>query len=115
MNFDEFAKHPAIKGITIGGCDRSGRMRRFRRKAHIHTDTGWACFMSNKWLNCSPLLIHELAHAITKLGHVDRWRECVLSLGGTMDAVPGILKSYAKRKRVLTPTPTTGKLFKKGV
>ena len=97
MNFQEFKNHPAVSGITIGGCDRSGRMRRFRAKSHVHVETGHVCFMSNKWIECQALLIHELAHAITKAGHVDKWRKCVEGLGGTIDEVPGILKSYKKR------------------
>jgi len=100
MTFDEFINHPAINGVHVGGCDQRtpGRIRRFRAKAHIH-ENGHACFMSAKWLDCSELLIHELAHAITGHGHDDTWRKKVLELGGTLDEVPNILKSFYKKPR----------------
>lgn len=93
----EMFKRHGVRAF-VGGCVRRGEGSRFRAKAHTHDDK-WICFLSSKWINCKELLIHELAHALTTLGHVDKWREKVLELGGTIKEVPGILKSYEKRTR----------------
>lgn len=84
----------------VGGCYERGEGSKFRAKAHTHTrGEKWICFRSTKWLGCKELLTHELAHALTNHGHTDKWRKKVLELGGTIEAVPGILRSYEKKPR----------------
>lgn len=91
-----------VKGVFVGGCVCRGEGSRFRAKAHAHT-TGdykdWICVLSAKRLTADLLLIHELAHILTECGHTDKWRAKVLELGGTLDPVPGLLRSYQKRPR----------------
>lgn len=82
----------------IGGCYIRGEGSKFRAKAHTHFKEQIICFRSDKWIHRTDLLIHELAHAITKQGHTDKWRAKVLELGGTIEA-NDILRSYEKRKR----------------
>lgn len=92
----------ALKGIFVGGCVERGDGSRFRAKAHAHTSgehKGWMCVLSAKRLESEAIMLHEVAHLITLQGHTDKWRKCVLEIGGTLDAVPGLLSSYRKRKR----------------
>ncbi len=94
--------HPAVAGVFVGGCVERGVGSRFRRKAHAHFQgphKGWICFLSARRLTERMLVLHELAHLLSPGGHDDRWREALLALGGTLDEVPGILKSYQKRVR----------------
>jgi hypothetical protein len=96
----EILKFPEVAGIFVGGCIRRGEGSRFRAKAHAHTDNphmGWICVLSAKRLTCRELMLHEAAHAITGLGHVEAWRKKLIEIGGTLDEVPGILKSYHKK------------------
>lgn len=93
--------HPRVLGVYVGCCVETGR--RFRHKAHAHTDgeyVGWICYLSRKWLHVPEVALHELAHVLTECGHTDRWRAKVLEIGGTLDPVPGILRSYHKVSRV---------------
>lgn len=84
----------------VGGCHLRGDGSKFRAKAHAHYESRTICFRSDKWLGCQELLIHELAHITSNVrGHIDRWRNEVLRLGGTIKEVPGILKSYEKKRR----------------
>lgn len=83
----------------IGGCFLRGVGSKFRAKAHAHPKERIICFRSDKWLHVEELIKHELAHILTGVGHTDKWREKVLELGGTINEVPGILRSYEKRKR----------------
>lgn len=98
-----FIEHPIITphGIKVfmGGCALRGEGSRFRAKAHTHREGKLICYLSNKWINNRELALHELAHALTGHGHTDKWRKKLLEIGGTLDAVPGILKSYHKRPR----------------
>ncbi len=97
MTFSELKNHPSVGKVTVGYCIERGPGSRFRAKAHTH-DNGDICFLSAKWLWCSDMLIHELAHAITGQGHNDKWRAMITKLGGTFKAIEGILRSYEKRK-----------------
>ena len=93
---------PEVAGIFAGGCVERGEGSRFRAKAHSHTTgkfTGWICFLSAKRLTNLELMLHEIAHVLTGEGHTDKWRERLLQIGGTLDAVPGILRSYHKKTR----------------
>lgn len=83
----------------IGGCHKRGVGSKFRAKAHAHKDEKIICFRSGLWLHRRELLIHELAHVLTSHSHDDRWRAKVLELGGVITEVPGLLKSYEKRKK----------------
>lgn len=97
--------HPILTphGITVfvGGCRRRGEGSRFRAKAHTHHDEKVICYLSTKWLTCRELALHELAHVFTGMEHNDKWRAKVIELGGTIKEVPGILKSYEKKTRVI--------------
>lgn len=100
----EILKFPEVKGIFVGGCIKRGEGSRFRAKAHTHTlkgdeHQGWICVLSAKRLASRWIMLHEAAHAITGLGHVDKWRAKLLEIGGTLDATD-TLKSYHKKERV---------------
>lgn len=100
---DDLRRFPReVAGVFAGGCVARGVGSRFRAKAHAHTSGkrfGWLCFLSAKRLAARELVIHELAHLLAGKGHDDRWRAKVLELGGTIDEVPGLLRSYRKRAR----------------
>jgi hypothetical protein len=83
--------------IFVGGCVKRGEGSRFRSKAHAHIYENWICFLSEKRLASKELCLHEIAHILTKSRHTDKWRKKLLQIGGTLDEVPGILKSYHKK------------------
>lgn len=83
----------------IGGCYERGVGSKFHAKAHTHVKEKIVCFRSAKWIDRQELLIHELAHALTAEAHNDKWRKKVIELGGTIEEVPGLLRSYEKRVR----------------
>lgn len=85
--------------VFVGGCRRRGEGSRFRAKAHAHNDERVICYLSSKWLHSKELALHELAHILAGTGHTDKWRAKVIELGGTLEEVPGILKSYHKKVR----------------
>jgi hypothetical protein len=93
-----------VRGIFIGGCVARGIGFWIGAKAHAHNrlwdrNYGWICFMSAKRLTSVELCQHELAHLIAGEGsHTRRWREFLLDLGGTLNAVPGILRSYQPKE-----------------
>lgn len=105
INYDERPqelRRSEVSGVFAGGCVVGGEGSRFRAKAHTHTEgkfNGWVCFLSPKRLACRELVLHELAHVLTTEGHTDNWRKKLIEIGGTIDEVPGLLKSYHKRKR----------------
>lgn len=91
----EFEKHKDYKGTFVKGCVVRGDGSSFRAKAHAHIDPknkyfGWICvrspkrvFMKDKFpIKPSLLMIHELAHILSKSGHTDKWRKKVKELGG---------------------------------
>jgi len=90
---------PAGVTVFVGGCKRRGEGSRFRAKAHSHNDEPVVCYLSTKWLDSRELALHELAHIKSGAGHTDKWRKTLIELGGTLDEVPGILRSYHKRSR----------------
>ena len=105
-NWPTWLQHPEMKGVFIGGCVSRGIGSSFRAKAHAHfgdEHRGWICFRSTKWLDNKFLCLHELAHIVTRQGHTDRWRKFLLQIGGTLDPVPGVLRSYQKQPRTLLP------------
>lgn len=68
----EALRHPEVRGVFIGGCVERGVGSSFRAKAQAHTHgarRGWVCFRSARWLGCRALLLHELAHVVTREGH----------------------------------------------
>lgn len=98
----EVLKFPEVTGLFVGGCVKRGEGSRFHAKAHAHTDNpfmGWICVLSAKRLTDRMLMLHEVAHVITGLGHVDAWRKKLLEIGGTLDATDS-MKSYHKKVRV---------------
>ena len=98
----EILKFPDVKGVFVWGCVERGDGSRFRAKAHAHTSGnywGWVCVLSAKRLSERMLMLHEAAHIMTCAGHTDKWRAKLLEIGGTLDAVPGLLKAYHKITR----------------
>lgn len=102
IEFEEFKQYPDFKGIFVGGCVERGNGSSFRAKAHAHcldidVYYGWICVRSAKRLrmnngNPSILMLHELAHLLTKeLYHNDKWRRKNKELGGWIE------KRYRKR------------------
>lgn len=80
-----------FKGVFYGGCVARGEGSSFRAKAHAHCFPqdpyhGWVCYRSAKRLHQRHLLIHELAHIITKNGHTRKFYKCVRRLGGRITA-----------------------------
>ena len=94
----EILKFPEVKRIFAGGCYQRGEGSRFRAKAHTHLASGIICVLSVKRLTDRMVMLHEAAHAITKLGHVDKWRNKLLEIGGTLDETDS-LKGYRKKSR----------------
>jgi hypothetical protein len=95
--------HPATTGIFAGGCVARGIGSSFRRSAHAHTHdahTGWICLRTARHATNRALLLHELAHVITRRGHDDRWRTELLALGGSLDPIDGEEDCH-KRTRTL--------------
>jgi hypothetical protein len=99
-------RHPEVRGLFLGGCVARGFGVRHlgggSKGAHAHTsgpNRGWICFGSTRLLDSREARLHELAHVVTREGHTARWREYLLQIGGTIDEVPGILRSYYPRKR----------------
>jgi hypothetical protein len=90
-----------IKGFFTGGCVARGAGSSFRAKAHAHarpTDPnfGWICVRAEHRIQDRDLMLHEVAHILTQEGHTVTWRDCLLRIGGTLDAT-GSLKSYHAR------------------
>lgn len=85
-----------LKGVFVGGCYKRGEGSRFRAKAHTHYKEGRICILSPARLAEKMLLLHELAHVLAPGGHDDKWRAKLLEIGGTLDEVPGLLRSYRK-------------------
>lgn len=103
VTFKPFEKYPEVKGLFVGGCVDRGDGSRFRRHAHAHVskhlpNPGWICVLG--WgrvkdalekQELNQLLMHELAHILTKQGHTDKWRIVYQQLGGR------IPKRYQKK------------------
>lgn len=90
-------KHPKVLGVFVGGCKAHGVGYRFRHTAHAHIagpHEGWICFRSARHVDRRELQLHELAHVVTQEAHTRTWREYLLSIGGTLKAVPGLLRAY---------------------
>lgn len=97
--------HLEVKDVFVGGCVIRGEGSRFRAKAHSHINDsykGWICYLSSKWLHVPEIALHELAHILTGHGHTDKWRKKLLEIGGTLQAVPGVLGNCEKRKRTVS-------------
>lgn len=93
--------HHVVKGVFVGGCVGEEVTNPFW-EAHAHHDGDfehWLCFRTAALMKRRLLVIHELAHLTSGHGHDDVWRKEVLRLGGTIDAVPGLLRSYRKEKK----------------
>jgi hypothetical protein len=103
-SWPDHLRHPVVRGVFVGGCVRRGIGSSFRAKAHAHGNEsdphhGWICYRKASRLESKELALHEIAHLVAGCGHTDEWRRAVLALGGTLDAVPGLLRSYQKRER----------------
>ena len=109
-----------IKGLFVGGCVRRGDGSRFRAKAHAHFSSdapygGWICVLSAKRLDDRLLMLHEAAHVLADAGHVDKWRRVLLEIGGSLDPVPGVSKSYHKKRRGPKGKGTPFKVIEGGI
>jgi hypothetical protein len=76
-----------FRGIFVGGCIVRKEGSSFRATAHMHMDPkypyfGWICIRGKKRAAQKSLLIHELAHLISKEGHTRKFYETVRRLGG---------------------------------
>lgn len=108
IDYPAFDKYQEVKGVFVEGCVDRGDGSRFRHRAHAHTDPksehhGWICVLSRKRLynakgNPSELMLHELAHILTGVGHTDKWRAKLKELGGTLEY--WYTKEYFQLKRV---------------
>lgn len=86
-----------LVGVFVGGCVARGDGSSFRARAHAHWNgrfAGWICVRSAKRLytpsgGASNLLLHELAHILTKQGHTDKFREVFKMLGGRRTGLVG--------------------------
>jgi hypothetical protein len=100
----EALKHEAVKGVAVGECVEGKKWKK-SCTAHAHYAGsgrefgGWLCFKGEEGLQNKVVQIHELAHLVAPRGHGERWRKAVLALGGSLEAVPGLLRSYEKRPR----------------
>jgi hypothetical protein len=93
VTFSEFDKYPQFKGLFVGGCvDRTDKSA-FTERAHAHSDPpykGWICVDAAEPLYIggtkkpNMLMLHELAHLLSKHGHDDVWRKRVRELGGAV-------------------------------
>jgi len=95
-----------IKGISVGRCICPLYDPKDIGKtdfAHAHSPEegyrGWICVESRAVLRNKAIMLHELAHIIANAGHNDKWRRCVIRLGGTLGSVSFgkfIVPSYRK-------------------
>lgn len=103
-------KKRRLMGVFVGGCIERGDRSSFRHQAHAHTSSkdlyrGWICIRAERRLLQEQLLIHELAHILTRQGHTDKWRAKVIELGGSL-AANGEQRSYETKPK----EPTFGGL-----
>lgn len=92
-----------IKGVFVGVCRwryeltegefRSERSLRMMKFPHAHNDVkrlaGWICIPSRAALKDRELMLHEVAHLYQpRQGHKQRWRETLVSIGGSLDHRP---------------------------
>lgn len=90
VDFKPYDNYPQVKGVFVDGCVDRGDGSRFRHRAHSHTEgrnKGWVCVLSSKRLynakgEASALMLHELAHILSGVGHTDKWRKQLRELGG---------------------------------
>jgi len=85
----EELRRPEVAGVFIGGCVERGVGSSFRARAHAHTSgehLGWICIRGWRRLYQRGLMLHELAHVLTRQGHTDKWRDCLRALGGKVAA-----------------------------
>lgn len=85
----ECLRRPEVAGVFVGGCVERGVGSSFRAQAHAHTSGdrfGWICIRGWKRLYQRGLMLHELAHVLTRQGHTDEWRACLRELGGRVPA-----------------------------
>jgi hypothetical protein len=97
-SYPAYLRHPAVRGVYIGGCIERGPGLGPRAKIHSHcvrgTYRGWICMHKLDRLYDEMLCLHELAHLIVdEPGHSARWRACVRRIGGTLNATPS-MRSY---------------------
>jgi hypothetical protein len=91
-HWPDVLKLPIVKGVCVGGCidpeDEAFNGSLFAH-AHIKDDPipGWICFKSRYLLlpKFECLHLHELAHLVSGIGHNERFRRALLSIGGRLD------------------------------
>jgi hypothetical protein len=96
VEFEKY-KEQGYKGTFVNGCIKRGDGSSFRARAHAHNDPiypcyGWICVRSVKRVfikgtnKPSKLMLHELAHILSKSGHDKKWAKKVKELGGAINA-----------------------------
>lgn len=101
-DWPEWLKHPAVRGVYVGGCPvYSDFETKPRVMAHAHRpskelEPGIICFRNKQILNAKYIGLHELAHIISDDGHTDKWRRCLINLGGTLEPMK-YSRSYVKK------------------
>ena len=85
----DWLKHPIVQDIYIYDCPVwRGCFKDWHETAHCHPKSAplphTICFRNKQVLNTKYVGLHELAHLISDRNHDDRWRKCVLGLGGTL-------------------------------
>lgn len=91
----EVLDHPRVRGVCLRGCVQTGTRAMFYAKkgaaktmAHAHITgeyEGWICVRNQIVLRNRLLLLHELAHVITRQIHTTEWAYTLLQIGGTVD------------------------------
>ena len=85
-------KFPEVKGISLFKCRSHRSIDNI--VAHAHTpdmnmkNVGWICISDPLALRVNLILLHEVAHLLVGHGiHNKTWREKVLAIGGSLDAI----------------------------
>lgn len=82
-------EYQELKGIWIGQCFGGYAWEEHPPElAHAHKEDGWICLRQHNFINSRLLMLHELAHVLTRSDHNKKWRRKLLSLGGTLDSYP---------------------------
>lgn len=114
-HFDSYRASGVLRGVFLGGCVERGDGSSFRARAHAHISgpkvsqiyDGWICVRSRRRLmnggRPSNLMLHELAHLISRQGHTDKFRAVLRSLGGR-----ATLNAAKRKKRQQQEVTTNG-------
>src|SRR5277367_2219471 len=85
------ANHPEVKGICIQECvtmmDPPENSLAHTHVYHSDQFLGWICFRDLSCIIDEQVVLHELAHLLTREYHIHDsvWRKKLVELGGHMD------------------------------